>query len=67
MATEAQAKMLLTVEEAVDLLGIGRTLGWRLVQEGKLPSVRLGRCVRVPRQELEAWVTRQAREGPQGY
>lgn len=67
MATEAQAKMLLTVEEAVELLGIGRTLGWRLVQEGKLPSVRLGRCVRVPRQELEAWVTRQAREGPQGY
>lgn len=67
MATEAQTKMLLTVEEAVELLGIGRTLGWRLVQEGKLPSVRLGRCVRMPKQELEAWVSRQAREDPRGY
>ncbi len=64
MAVETQGRMLLTVEEAAQWLGIGRTLAWRLVQEGKLPSVRLGRCVRVPRSELEVWVKEQSSNAP---
>ena len=56
MVRIASERLLLTVEETAQLLGIGKTLAWRLVQEGHLPSVRLGRCVRVPRRELEEWV-----------
>ncbi len=62
MATEAQTKMLLTVEEAARRLGIGRSLAWRLVQEGEIPSVRLGRLVRVPMRQLEEWLQAQSRE-----
>lgn len=62
MATEAQTKMLLTVEEAARRLGIGRSLAWRLVQEGEIPSVRLGRLVRVPMSQLEEWLQAQSRE-----
>ncbi len=47
---------LLTVPEAADYLGIGKTLAWQLVQQGILPSVRLGRLVRVPRARLDAWL-----------
>ncbi len=62
MISETDRRLVLTVEEAAQLLDIGRTLAWRLVQEGELPSVRLGRCVRVPRRELETWVQEQTEE-----
>lgn len=56
MLTITDDRILLTVEETAKMLGIGRSLTWRLVQEGRLPSVRLGRLVRVPRAELEVWL-----------
>lgn len=60
---EAEDRLLLTVEEAARRLGIGRSLAWRLVRNGDLPSVRLGRLVRVPRRSLEAWLGAQCEEG----
>ena len=47
---------LLTIPETAEYLGIGKTLTWQLVQQGVLPSVRLGRLVRVPRARLDAWL-----------
>lgn len=66
MAETTNERLLLTVEEAAQRLGIGRTLAWRLVQAGQLPSVRLGRCVRVPRRELEVWVQAQRQDKVRG-
>jgi excisionase family DNA binding protein len=50
---------LLTVEEAADYLRISRALGYQLARqyritdgEAGLPVVQLGRCLRVPRDEL---------------
>ena len=54
-------RLLLTVEEAAQRLGIGRSLAWRLVRSGELPSVRLGRLVRIPEQSLLDWLKRQVR------
>jgi len=65
MAALTSERLLLTVEEAARYLGIGRTLAWRLVQERQLPSVRVGRCVRVPLRDLEAWVEEQRQDRPQ--
>lgn len=62
MAGVTSERLLLTVEEAARYLGIGRTLAWRLVQERQLPSVRVGRCVRVPVRDLEAWVEEQRQD-----
>ena len=56
-------RLLLTVEEAAQRLGIGRSLAWRMVRSGELPSVRLGRLVRVPERKLQAWLDRRCREG----
>lgn len=63
MKATVNERLLLTVEEAAQHLGIGRTLAWQLVQKGELPVVRLGRCVRVPRRALEEWIARQAQGG----
>jgi excisionase family DNA binding protein len=59
MAETTNERLLLTVEEAARRLGIGRTLAWQLVRDGQLPSVRLGRLVRVPARALEDWLKRR--------
>ncbi len=63
MAGTTSDRLLLTVEEAARRLGIGKTLAWELVWAGVLPSVRLGRCVRIPLAALEEWIARRVREG----
>ncbi len=44
---------MLTVTEAAALLRIGRNLAYQLVADGEIPSVRLGRLIRIPRSTLE--------------
>jgi len=55
-------QLLLTVSEAAKLLRIGRNLAYELVARGEIPSVRLGRVIRVPRSSLEQWLEREARQ-----
>jgi excisionase family DNA binding protein len=50
------------VEEAAEVLGLSRSLTYRLVAEGVIPSVRInrGRVVRVPVQGLREWAESEA-------
>lgn len=52
--------LLLTVLEAARLLRISRNLAYELVAQGRLPHIRLGRRVLIPRRGLEAWLAREA-------
>ncbi len=61
MAEMTNERLLLTVEEAARRLGIGRSLAWRLVRRGDLPSIRLGRLVRIPGRALEDWIGQETR------
>lgn len=47
-------RLTVNVEEAAQLLGISRALGYELVARGELPSIRLGRRIVVPRRALDA-------------
>lgn len=47
---------LLTLVEAGEVLGIGRTRMYQLVRRKELPVVRVGRLVRVRKADLEAWI-----------
>ena len=49
---EPASRLVLSVPEAADLLGISRALGYELVARGELPSLRLGRRIVVPRAAL---------------
>lgn len=49
-------RLLLTIAEAAALLRIGRSTMYAMAAAGEIPTVRIGRAVRVPRAALEAWV-----------
>jgi excisionase family DNA binding protein len=60
MATESsETREWLSVREIQDLLGIGATKSYELVSSGQIPSVRIGRAIRVSRRELERWLEDQ--------
>jgi excisionase family DNA binding protein len=44
--------LLLTVDEAAEVLRIGRNGAYAAVANGSLPSVRIGRTIRIPRDAL---------------
>ena len=48
--------LVLTVEEAADRLGVGRTVMYALVSSGAVESVRIGRLRRVPADALVAFL-----------
>ena len=48
--------MVYTVAETARLLKLGRTTCYELIARGELPTVRVGRSVRVPAEALRAWV-----------
>ena len=49
-------KLLLKPSEVQQLLGCGRSIVYRLISEGDIPSVRVGRCIRVQRKSLDKWI-----------
>jgi excisionase family DNA binding protein len=53
---QREPQSLLTVSEAAKVLRISRNLAYELVAQGRLPHVRLGRVIRVPRHALERWI-----------
>ena len=47
---------LLTVDQVQELLKVGRTFAYSLVRSGELPSYRVGRLLRVRRQDIDRWL-----------
>jgi excisionase family DNA binding protein len=47
-----------SVEAAARALGISRSLAWRLIREGQLRAVKIGRRTVVPVKECEALIAR---------
>jgi excisionase family DNA binding protein len=47
---------LYTVREVQEILKVGRSFAYKLVQSGEIKTVRVGRCVRVRATDLEAYI-----------
>lgn len=47
-----EGALTLTVADAARELAISEHLAWQLVRRGELPTIKLGRLVRVPRAKL---------------
>jgi excisionase family DNA binding protein len=64
---EADARLLLTVAEAAHRLGIGRSLLYELLADGRVESIHIGRLRRIPADALAAYIDRQRRDdaGPE--
>lgn len=54
-------KLLYRVEEAAEMLGIGRTAVFRLIAQGSLSSVLIGSSRRIPARALTEYVERLCR------
>jgi prophage regulatory protein len=52
-------KSLLKPSEVAQVLGIGRSLVYELINRREIPSIRLGRCIRVPSESLQRWLKDQ--------
>jgi len=57
MQSDKTGRQLLTRAEVCELLGIGATKLWTLTSSGELPVVRIGRAVRVSREDLDLFIT----------
>ena len=53
MSHEIQNRLVLTVPEAADLLGICRNAAYEAVRRGEIPSIRIGKRLVVPRMAFE--------------
>lgn len=52
------APQTLSAAEAFAALGIGKSLGYRLIEEGQFPVrvLRLGKAIRISRHDLDAYL-----------
>lgn len=59
--TTVQPQLLLTVEEAAEVLRIGRTTMFELIRTGQVATVPIGRLRRVPVGALQQFIREQQR------
>jgi excisionase family DNA binding protein len=49
-------KLLLRAAEVSELTGMGKSKTYELIAAGVIPSVRIGKSVRVPADRLRQWI-----------
>lgn len=62
-STNQPPQLVIRAEEAARMLGIGRTKVYALIATGEIPTIRLGRSVRIPVEGLRAWIAAQTKPG----
>jgi excisionase family DNA binding protein len=55
-------KQFYRINEVADIIGLGKSMTYKLVLEGHIPSIHLAGCRarRVPKAALEKWVAEQS-------
>ena len=56
--TSAPGRLLYSVDEAAELLGIGRTFMFHLVATGEIDSFKIGKRRKIPRDALDSYIQR---------
>ena len=54
--------LLLTEEQARKTLQLGRSKLWELMMSGAIPSIKVGKCRRIPADALRKWVDEQTKQ-----
>ena len=58
----APQRLLLRISEVAETLGIGRTKIYEMIATGELPTVRVGRAVRISVTALQKWVEQREQQ-----
>ena len=59
-------KLFARPSEAAEALGLGRSKIYQLIANGALPSVRIGKSIRVPVEALRRWADSQVKAAETG-
>jgi len=54
--TQVIEKLLLRPREVAEAIGVGRSKTYQLIASGEIPSIRIGRSVRVPKFLLDRYI-----------
>lgn len=52
---------ILTVEELMDYLSIGRTTAYKLLQSGKIKTLRIGKVYRISKNSIDEYVKKESK------
>ena len=55
-------RVLLRVDEAAQMLSLGRSTLYAMAAAGTIPTVRVGRSLRIPREELNRWIDQRTEQ-----
>lgn len=62
---ERPEPILLRIPDAASLLGLSRSMVYEMAQRGEIPTVRIGRTLRIPSAALRTWAERlQSEQNP---
>jgi excisionase family DNA binding protein len=59
-------QLLLRPGEAAEAMGISRSKVYELLASGELPSIRVGKSVRIPADRLRVWIAAQFKSARTG-
>jgi excisionase family DNA binding protein len=59
---QQQARKLLSIEEAMEVLGVGRTMLYRLMNEQALVSIKVGRYRKIPVYAVDEFIARRVEQ-----
>ena len=54
--------LLLNVKQLADLLGVSDSSVYELIQGDGFPSLRIGKRIVIPKEELREWITARTKE-----
>ena len=54
--------LLLNVKQLADLLGVSDSSVYELIQEDNFPSLRIGKRIVIPKEELREWISAHTKE-----
>lgn len=54
--------LLLNVKQLADLLGASDSSVYELIQEDGFPSLRIGKRIVIPKEELREWISTRTKE-----
>ena len=54
--------LLLNVKQLADLLGVSDSSVYELIQEEDFPSLRIGKRIVIPKEELREWISARTKE-----
>lgn len=54
--------LFLNVKQLADLLGVSDSSVYELIQEDDFPSLRIGKRIVIPKEELREWISTRTKE-----